>query len=347
MLAAVYHGPNDLRLEHVLEPSIGAGDLLIKVVAAGICGTDLRILHGDHRKYPAGTVRIPGHEIAGTIEKVGPEVEAFVVGQVVFVAPNIGCGHCRQCLLGNTNLCDRFEAVGITLDGGFAEYMRVPATAVLKGNVMPIGQDVDPAAAAMIEPFACVLRGQDAVDLLPGEVVLVMGAGPIGVMHVKLARLRGAGRILVSEPIPGRATQVERMGADRIINPAQEDLAAIVAKETRGQGVDVVVVATPAHSAQESAMQVAGVGGRVLLFGGLPKDRPSITFDSNLVHYKELVVTGTTACSTGDCWRATEMVNSGQIVLKDVVSHRFPLTAAAEAFTTAESRNSLKVILEP
>jgi L-iditol 2-dehydrogenase len=347
LLAAVYHGPNDMRLEQVPEPSVGPGDLLVKVSAAGICGTDLRIVRGDHRKLPVGAIRIPGHEVVGTIEKVGAEVKALAVGQVVFIAPNIGCGHCRQCVLGSTNLCENLEAVGITLDGGFAEFMRVPAAAVLQGNVMPLNQDVDPAAAAMIEPFACVLRGQDAIQIHPGEVILVMGAGPIGVMHVKLARLRGVGRILVSEPVQRRAAQVSRMGADRVVNPAEEDLAAIVAEETRGQGADVVIVAAPVHSAQESALHLAGVGGRILFFGGLPKDRPKIAFDSNLVHYKELVVTGTTACSTGDCLRATEIVNSGQVDLSDVVSHRFPLAAAADAFAAAESRDSLKVILEP
>ncbi len=319
----------------------------MKVVAAGICGTDLRIVHGDHRRFPLGTVRIPGHEIVGTIEEVGSEVNGFVVGQVVFIAPNIGCGHCRECVSGNSNLCGSFEAIGITLDGGFAEYLRVPATAVLQGNVMPLNTGVDPAAAAMIEPFACVLRGQDAIRILPGEVVLVMGAGPIGVMHVKLARLRGVGKILVSEPIPRRATQISSMGADRVVNPTEEDLATVVAEETRGRGADVVIVAAPVHSAQESALHLAGVGGRILFFGGLPKDRPRISFDSNLVHYKELVVTGTTACSTGDCLRATEIVNSGRIDLSDVVSHRFPLAAAAGAFAAAESRDSLKVILEP
>ena len=347
MLAAVYHGPGDLRLEKVPEPSIGPGDLLMKVMAAGICGTDLRIIRGDHRRFPIGTVRIPGHEIVGTVKEVGSEVKGYTAGQVVFIAPNIGCGHCRECVSGNTNLCVSFEAIGITLDGGFAEYLRVPATAVLQGNVMPLNAGVDPAAAAMIEPFACVLRGQDAIRILPGEIVLVMGAGPIGVMHVKLARMRGAGKILVSEPVPRRATQISRMGADRVVDPAEEDLAAIVAEETRGRGADVVIVAAPAHSAQESALHLAGVSGRILFFGGLPKDRPSIAFDSNLVHYRELVVTGTTACSTGDCLRATGIVNSGRMDLSDVVSHRFPLAAAADAFAAAESRDSLKVILEP
>ena len=347
MLAAVYHGPKDLRVEQVSRPVIGAGELLLRVKDASICGTDLRIYQGGHRKYPEGTVRIPGHEVVGTIAEIGAGLEKYELGQMVFIAPNMGCGHCRQCIAGRNNLCANYDAVGINLDGGFAEYMRVPAKAVLQGNVMAIPDGVDPAAAALIEPFACVLRGQNAVGIQPGELVLIMGAGPIGVMHTKLARLRGAGRVIVSEPSPERLAQVARMGADRVVNPIQENLAAVVAEESHGQGADVVIVAAPAAAAQESALQLAGIGGRINLFGALPKDRPTIQFDSNLVHYKELLVTATSACSTGDCWQAAELVNTGRIDLSELVSLRFPLSEAVAAFAAAQDSKSLKVVLEP
>jgi len=347
MLAAVYHGPEDLRVEQVAVPQIGAGELLLKVSSASICGTDLRILHGGHRKYPVGTVRIPGHEVVGTIAQVGSGLSGYEAGQRVFVAPNMGCGHCRQCVSGNNNLCANYDALGVTLDGGFAEYMRIPVQAVLQGNVMPIHAEVDPAVAALIEPFACVLRGQTPLHIRPGDVVLVMGAGPIGVMHMKLARLSGAGRVIVSEPSQERLDQALRMGADRGVNPAVDDLEQAVAGETGGQGADVVIVAAPAHAAQEAALHLAGIGGRINFFGGLPKDRPTIHFDSNLVHYKELLVTATTACSTGDCWRAAEIVQSGRIDLSDLVSRRFPLADAVQAFSAAADRKTLKVVLEP
>jgi L-iditol 2-dehydrogenase len=347
MLAAVYHGPQDLRVEQVAVPDISAGELLLKVSSASICGTDLRIFHGGHRKYPAGTVRIPGHEVVGTIARVGSGLSGYETGQRVFVAPNMGCGHCRACVSGNNNLCANYDALGVTLDGGFAEYMRVPAQAVLQGNVMPIHTQVDPAVAALIEPFACVLRGQAPLRIQPGDTVLVMGAGPIGVMHLKLARLSGAGRVIVSEPSQERLDQAVRMGADRGVNPVHEDLAVALDAETGGQGADVVIVAAPAHAAQEAALQLAGIGGRINFFGGLPKDRPTIQFDSNLVHYKELLVTATTACSTGDCWRAAGIVQSGRIDLSDLVSQRFPLVEAARAFSAAADGKSLKVVLEP
>ena len=347
MLAAVYHGPHDLRVEEVPIPKIGPDELLIKVQAASICGTDLRIYHGNHRMYAPGTVRIPGHEVVGTIAEIGKDLTGFREGERVFVAPNMGCGHCAQCVSGNNNLCASYDAVGVTIDGGFAEYMRVPANAVRQGNVIQVSESVDPAVAALMEPFACVLRGQNAVKVKTGDVVLVIGAGPIGIMHTKLAKASGAGRVIVSEPVTDRAAQAGRMGADRVVNPTQEDLQAALDQESDGKGADVIIVAAPVHAAQESALNLAAIGGRINFFGGLPKDRPTITFDSNLVHYKELIITGTTACSTNDCWQATRIVNSGLIDLSDLVSRRFPLKEAIEAFAAAEDRRSLKIVLEP
>jgi len=180
MLAAVYHGPNDLRVEDYPTPVIGPDEALLKVVSAGICGTDLRIWHGAHRKFPPGAVRIPGHEVVGDIVDMGAEVKGINVGQRVFVAPNMGCGHCRQCVGGRNNRCADYQAFGVTMDGAFAEYMRLLAATLAQGNLIPLDQATDPAAAALIEPFACVLRGQNAVHIQPGEVVLVIGAGPIG-----------------------------------------------------------------------------------------------------------------------------------------------------------------------
>lgn len=347
MLAAVYHGPNDIRVEDVPLPKIGNGELLVRVASASICGTDLRIFHGNHRMYPDGTIRIPGHEVVGTIAEVGVEVENYSVGQRVFCAPNTGCGHCLQCISGNNNLCVNYDAIGVTSDGGFAEYVRIPANSVRQGNVIPIRESVDPAVAALMEPFACVLRGQNALHLKFGEVVLIMGAGPIGVMHAKLAKARGAGRVIVSEPIAARAAQAKRLGADRVVDPIAENLSSVLNEESQGRGADVIIVATPVHTAQESALDLAAIGGRINFFGGLPKDRSLINFDSNLVHYKELVITGTTACSTADCSQAAQIVNSGVVDLSDVISQRFPLKDVIMAFAAAEDRKSLKIVLEP
>lgn len=347
MLAAVYHGPDDLRVENCPIPENGPDEALLKVESAGICGTDLRILHGGHRMYAAGVQRIPGHEVVGEIVAVGENVSGVEVGTRVFVSPNMGCGHCDQCVSGNNNRCADYDAFGVTIDGAFAEYLRIPAAAIMQGNLILLDPGTDPVAAALIEPFACVLRGQNAVDVHLGDVVLIVGAGPIGMMHILLAKLRGASRVIVSEFLDARLEQALEAGADVVVNPQNEDLSEVVARESSGKGADVIIIAAPAHAAQEQALQLAAIGGRINLFGGLPKDRPTINFDSNIVHYKELVVTGTTACSTADCRQAAAIVNSGRLDLSQIISARYPLSQALEAFAHAEDRMSLKIVIEP
>jgi L-iditol 2-dehydrogenase len=172
-----------------------------------------------------------------------------------------------------------------------------------------------------------------------------MSAGPIGVMHVILVRLHGAGHVIVSEPVVERREQVLRFGADLAVPP--EALAETVEKVSHGEGADVIVVATPIHAAQETSLHIVAIGGRINFFGGLPKDQPTINFDSNAVHYKELVVTGTTACSTADCHRAAEIVLSGRVDLAPLVNARFPLRQAVQAFEIARERKSLRVALQP
>ena len=234
MLAAVYHGAEDLRLEQRPTPSPGAGELVLRVDFASICATDLRILRGVHRKFGPGTVRVPGHEVVGTIADIGAGVRRGLgVGQRVFIAPNVGCGHCRQCLRGENNLCANYQALGITLDGAFAEFLRIPAPFVEQGNVMPFPDALEGAAVALAEPFACVLRGQQALKVGSGDVVLVLGAGPIGVMHVLAAKAAGAAKILVSDLAPVRLEAAARMGADRVVNAREESLPDVVAARDR------------------------------------------------------------------------------------------------------------------
>jgi L-iditol 2-dehydrogenase len=347
MLAAVYHGPNDLRVEEIPIPEINSDEALLKVLHTGICGTDLRIWHGAHRKFSPGTIRIPGHEVVGEIVEIGSDVRGLAVDQRIFLAPNMGCGHCRQCISGNNNLCIDYEAPGITFDGSFAEYMRIPAAAILQGNIIPISQDIDPSVATLIEPFACVLRGQEAVHIRPGESVLVVGAGPIGIMHVLLAKLHGAGLVIVSEINQSRASLVLEFGADLVVNPAKEDLAGIISQRTGGFGVDVVLLAAPARKAYQAAVEYVSVGGRINFFAGLPKDNPTIELDANLIHYKEIILTGTTASSTQNCRQAAQILSSGRIDLSNLITARFPLSEAVQAFSAAESGEGLKVILEP
>ncbi len=191
-----------------------------------------------------------------------------------------------------------------------------------------------------------MLRGQDALDIQPGETVMVMGAGPIGLMHLKLARLRGAGKVIISEPVQERRDRARIVGAIFVYDPLSDEFNAHIQDETRGKGVDVIIVAAPSHAAQQEALNLAATGGRINFFGGLPKDRPLVQLDANAVHYKELIVTGTTGCSTADCRRATDLVSAGLVDLGDLISLRLPLSQFEDAFSAAEDRQVLKVAFD-
>jgi L-iditol 2-dehydrogenase len=347
MLAAVYHGPGDLRVERVDIPKIRPDEVLIKVESAGICGTDLRVLKGKHYLFPPGTIRIPGHENVGRIAQIGKDLHGYEIGQRVFVAPNIGCGHCRLCVSGNNNICADVEQIGLTTHGGFAEYLLVPAKAVQQGNLILIDEEVDAAIAALTEPIACVIRGQSFLNIRPGDLVLILGAGPIGTLHMKLAKLRGAGKIVVSEPDAYRRRQAKEVGADVTVDPDNEDLNKVIQELSHGQGANVVIVAVSSHRAQEDSLLLAGIGGRISFFGGLNAKQPTIQLNSNLVHYKELIIAGSSGNSTANCLEASRIINSGKIDLSDIVTARFPLTSAADGFMAAQDPHSLKVVLQP
>lgn len=348
MRAAVFTGPGQVVAREVPEPSPGPGDVVLEVTAAGLCGTDVRIWKGEHRAAQPG--RVPGHEIVGRVLS-GDLPDGLATGDLVFVAPNIGCGHCRWCGRGQENLCPTTEALGITMDGGFAERVVVPARAVARGNVIRLaGPDEDAdgwAHAVLAEPLACVVRGQGKVAIAPGDSVLVAGGGPVGLLHVALAAARGAGAVVCSDPSPVRREAALRAGATHVVDPRSESVPDHVARLTGGTGVDVVVTAAPAHELQAQALEVAATGGRVLFFGGLPKSRPTVELDTNLVHYKELLVVGTTASTVEDCRRAVDLVTRGVVDTTWLVSHRYGLADVDAAIAAAQDRTALKVLVSP
>ena len=242
--ALVFHGAHDLRLESRPVPVPSPGEVVVRVLACGICGTDLRVYGGTHPEFPPGTARVPGHEIAAKVHLVGARVSGVTEGDYLFLAPNIGCGHCAACRVGRENRCLNFEAVGITRDGGFAEYMVVPERAVARGNMLPAPVEIEPWTLTVVEPLAAVLRGQKACRTSPGDFVAVYGAGPIGILHVLAAKVAGAKRVLVSEPNEMRRVQALAFGADVVVDPRSVDLKEEVLDCSDGLGADVVIVAT-------------------------------------------------------------------------------------------------------
>jgi L-iditol 2-dehydrogenase len=342
MKAAVFYAPGDIRLQDIPRPAPGACEALLRIGSVGICGTDLRILAAGHRRIPPGTPRVLGHELAGEIVEIGQEVVGLSVGMHVGVAPNIGCGVCAQCAAGWTNLCPDYAAFGVSLDGGFAEYMLITEEAIRQGNVVEKPDNVPDHIAALAEPLSCCINGQEALRIGPGDAVLVVGAGPIGLMHVQLAKISGARQVIVSDSLDRRLEQAEAAGADILINPQKGHLAAVV-----HQGVDAIIIAAPAPEAQEQALALASPRGRINLFGGLPDDSSIIRFDSNLVHYKQLVVTGTTGSNMRHYRAAMDLIGSGRVRLEPLSSVRLPLEQIHEGIRLAQSRTVMRVHLEP
>lgn len=342
MKAAVLHAPNRMTLERVATPVLADGDLLLRVKAATICGTDMRVLRGRKTsgiRYPS----VIGHEFAGEIVATGGAT-TLTVGARVAVCPAIPCGHCPQCQRGRENLCPELQAIGYQIDGAFAEYIRIPALAVGLGNLHLLPDHVSYEEAALIEPLACVLNGQNKVALAQGDTVVILGAGPIGTLHVKLARLRGAARVIVSEPNPARRAAALDAGADVVIDPDAGDLRAVVLAQTRGQGADVVICAIGLPALATQAVGLAAKGGRVSLFAGFSKGEMG-TLDVNAIHYEELRLTGAFGLSRRDFADALHLIADGRIDLRSMVTHRFRLDAIDAAFSMAESGAAMKVAI--
>jgi L-iditol 2-dehydrogenase len=346
MKALVYRGAGPLVLEERPRAHPGPGEALLAVDACSICGTDLRIAAGAHRAYVEGAGRIPGHEIAGTVVETGDGAAARI-GERVFVAPNYGCGRCRSCLIGQVNLCEEPRAIGITEDGGFAEHLLVSRDLVDQGNLLRFGPGADPVAVALTEPLACALRGSRACRIGDGDVVVVYGAGPVGLFHVALARLAGARAVIVCEPNLERRQRALSWGATSAHDFGLEELRQGLADAGAKRGAEAVVVATPAPAAQCQALELAGPQGRVNFFAGLPREGSRVELDSNLIHYKELVVTGTTASTNDECRAALALIVEGRVDVGSVVDARFDLASAERAFALAGSGRALKVVIQP
>lgn len=342
------YGPMDLRLEEVPAPDVPPGGALVRVEFCAICGSDLRNIKsgGSHRGM--SLPRTLGHEIAGTVEAVAPGVSGLEPGQRVVLAVVIPCGECAYCLAGAPNVCDRRVDLSYHYDGGFAQYIQLPASHLRAAGVIPIPEGLSLMEACLAEPFSCALNGLEHSRVRPGDVVTVIGAGPVGLMHCTLAQMSGASRVMVTEINPHRLSLAGAFDAiDRCIDATREDPVQAVMEETGGRGADVVVVAAPSGPAQVQATRMAAKRGRVNLFGGLPPDQAHNTFDSNLIHQRELFVHGSSSSTLSQIRTIVHLMSLRRLNPRQLISARFPLTCYEEAMTLARSGQALKVLLQP
>lgn len=337
MKAVRLFGKDDLRVESVPVPEIGEHEILVKTGAAMICGTDIRMHKNGNPTLPITL----GHEFAGTVAAVGRMVKGYAVGMRVAVAPNYGCAVCDFCTLGQTQNCLELKALGIHVDGGFAEYVRIPAEAVAQGNVCPIGEKIPFAHAALAEPLSCVYNSFERARLQPGESVVVIGAGPIGLLHAKLYRAAGAGKIIIND------INEERLAACKKEDPffdtvSADDAVGRIMALTHGRGADIIVTAASAPATQQLAFQLPAVNGRVIFFGGLPKDREIVPLNTNVIHYRQITVTGTSRQSLGQYRRCLALIGQGVIEVSNIVTGGYSLDDAAAAFDDAAKGVGLK-----
>jgi L-iditol 2-dehydrogenase len=342
MKAAKLFGKNDLRIVDVPIPEIAANEMLIRVKAATVCGTDLRMYSNGAAGASEETPLTLCHEFAGTIEKLGADVCGYEEGQRVSVAPNIGCGICNFCISGNSHHCKKLIALGIHMDGGFAEFVRIPALAITHGHVTPLAESVSFEAAAANEAFACVYNSFERYQVNPGDVVLIIGAGAIGMMHAELAFMAGASCVILND------LSEERLALCKSIDPritvagsGSDNLREAVEKATGGLGADVVITACGVQSVQEDAFNYAGLNARVNFFGGLPAGKMA-SLDTNAIHYKQLIVSGTTRSNLEQYRKALDFIAKGIVDFDPLITDKYRIEEILTAFENAASQKGLK-----
>jgi len=333
MKAAVLQAPGDLSVREVDDPVCPPGGLLIEVGACAVCASDLKMIRQGHRDltYP----RILGHEVAGAV--IETDVEGFREGDRVQVWPGLVCGTCPACSSGHDNLCPEQGILGFNCDGGFAQLMAVPAESVR--GIARLPPSLPFQTACLAEPLACCVHAQDACGVGELDTVLIAGAGPMGLLHLMLARSRGA-RVVVSEPDEARRRGALALGADAVVDPANEDVAEVTLSASPG-GADVAILATPTADIPSIFRAMAPLG-RMCVFSGLP---PGGGAELNLVHYRELTLVGAYGCTSASDHEAVRLIASGEVAAERLITMETSLDRITEGLRHAERREGLKCVV--
>jgi L-iditol 2-dehydrogenase len=343
MKSARLYGKGDIRIDEIDIPLINEDEILIKVKAAFICGTDVRFFNNGKPGIDTENPRVLGHEFSGIIDKVGSSVSGYIPGMRVAVAPNYGCGVCDSCTSGNTQFCEQAEALGVSVDGGFAEYVRIPSLAVLQGNITPIKDNTDFEEAALAEPFSCVYNAYERIGIKPGDRVLIIGSGPIGIMHAKLAVLAGASSVFIND-LSNERLELAKKLIPAVI-PVRDNLKRELEEKTDGKMMDVVITAASVGVIQEMAFSLAGLNARIMFFGGLPKGKSIVSLDTNEIHYKQLTITGTTMQNLRQYRDCLRLIEKGTLSMKDLVTSTSSLDEIPEVIAMVAAGKGLKSVI--
>lgn len=346
MRATIFEAPGNVSVADRPTPQPGPGEIRLRVAAASLCASDVRVYRGE--KYAKAGV-IPGHEIAGIVDAVGPGgVELtdrkIEEGDRVVVCPVVACGQCRFCLVGRQNRCIARRTLGYDLDGGFAEQLLVPAELVRVGHVLPVPDGLPLDVAALTEPAACTLNSLELCDVGPGTSLAIIGAGPMGLLHLIMARAVGANPIIVSETVAERREIAKRWGADLVLNPETDDVPAAVKDATGGYGADAVVLTVGVHALVAPCIDIVRKQGTINMFAGFPPGQ-TVPFDPNVIHYGEINLSGSQNATT-EQYRKTLALLPRVPHIDEVVTNRYDIEHAPEAYTSRLSMNGLKSLVQ-
>lgn len=340
MYVAMYYSNKDIRIEEMERPRCGSQEILMKVKASGICGSDVMEWYR-RKKAPL----VLGHEVAGQVEEAGESVIKFKAGDRIVAAHHVPCNSCSYCLTGHHTACETLRRTNFD-PGGFAEYIRLPQINVERGTFL-IPDSISYEEATFHEPLGCVLRALRIARLQPGQNVLVIGSGIAGILMIHASRILGAGSILAIDPVSFRRGMAEEFGADRTISPDEDQKAALL-QLTGGRLADLVLVCTGAEKAQDQALESVDRGGMVVFFA-LPHPEVKISFSvTEIFGRNDRTLTTSYGSSPYDSWSALELMRSPLIRVKDMITHRLPLGETAKGFQIVENaQDSMKVIIKP
>lgn len=342
MKAALLYGVKDIRVEDAPIPRVGLGEVLVRIKAATTCGTDVKIFQ---RGYLESVIKLPtvfGHEWAGDVIEVGDEITWLKKGMRIRAGNSTPCLRCKMCEKGKYNLCENM----IWLWGAYAEYIKIPAPMVLI-NMQEIPSHLSYEEAAVTEPLACVLHGIEMAGIKLGDTVAIIGAGPIGLLHLQLAKKMGAEKTIISDMVDERLEVAEKLGADHIINAKNEDTVKKVKNLTEGYGADVVIEAIGLPSTWEQAFKMVRKGGTVLEFGGCPPGT-EIRVNTELLHYGEVTVLGAFHATPTHFKKALSLIASGAVKIKPLITCRMKLDEIKEAFNVlTTSKKEIKIAIIP
>ncbi len=344
MKAIVYGGPGRFDLRDVPDPRPEPGGLLARVEVCGICGTDYKLFFTENPRFPPGSIL--GHEFVATVVQTAGHVTGFSVGDRVTMATTVPCGACYLCQHGLPNLCPKANCVGAAYQGAFAELMPIAAHAIRMGNVLKVPQALPSRAAALTEPLSCVVNAQEIAHVGQGMSVAVVGAGPLGCMHIQVARARGAATVIAVQRSKARCELAARFGVDAVVCSETEDVVARVKALTDGRGADRVLVCAPDRAAQEQSILLAAKGGVVSLFASLPKGASDITLDSRVVHYGQLSVVGSSDSTAAQGREALRLLETGAVDADKLITHEVPLDRILDGIGIMKEKVGLKVLVQ-